>query len=553
MSRNNLSDIVRVAIEIEEPVTNTTSFNYMLILGPQPTVRDYSKAKAVRNCYVCTSYSEVVDIVKEIVGVSPAYDVGNLDDIPVLDAAKVAFAQSPSPAKIYIAFNKFADRSIESCYVSLANSEEELNNLIDSGNVTAALVKNGSLSPNDDGYTFPPMLVVKYKESGEGVSEATPTVRIYENAQTSNKTGTTSEGYKFAAYKLSDYANKPVTVSIARTVDGIETVFTSAFELADTESGVVFHTEKEEEYNVPYVSMESTFTDALEMNGWYVVCPAYTDPDTLYKLDDIVSAHTKIMSYPVFGDVEEEIPEGSIEYTEDDQGNRTRTTPYNTHDLINNKSLRSFGIYAGTSYGQSAADLSITGEKDNRYLHVAWVAECLNNVAGSESWALKKLVGVHPCEISSTYMNVLKAYNVSYYTTYADRDVTQGGKVAYGEWIDVIRFRDWLENDMQIRVFNTLVKHPKVPYTDEGISLIKNQMIASLVQGQVQGGIAPTEFDADDNEIPGFTVSVPLAANISDIQKKSRILTDCKFRARLAGAIHAVEINGVLAYDIVAS
>ena len=563
MARNNLADIVKVDIEIEEPVTNNTSFNHMLIVGPQPVVRDYTRAKAVRSCYTCTSYEELVGYVKDIVGVKPSFDVADLGEVPVLDAAKVAFAQSPAPSKIYIAFNKFHERSIELCKVDLITNLTKLNNSIGESNVTAELLMNDDKSPEDAGYTFPGMIVVKYKKLGGNDPEATCTVDIGEteyssgsNPSAMDSTGTSEDGYIFHVLKLSDYVDNSITVTLSRTVAGTTTTFKSEFMLQNGSLGLEYKTDKKESYTIPHVSVDSTIMDALDTNGWYVVCPTYTNPDTLYRLDDIISslnASPKIMAYSVFGDIEEEIPvEDIVTVTEEVNGEDvvTRVTPYNTNDLVSNKSFRSFGIYAGTYYGQTAEELGITGDRKNKYLHIAWAAECLNNEAGSETWVHKKLIGVQPCNMTSTDMTILKAYNVSYYTTYADRDITQGGKVAAGEWIDVIRFRDWLQNDMQIRVFNTLVKHPKVPYTDEGISLIKNQMIASLKQGQVQGGIAPTEFDEDENEIPGFVVKVPLAANIPDFQKHSRVLKDCTFRARLAGAIHVVEIKGVLAYDL---
>ena len=102
---------------------------------------------------------------------------------------------------------------------------------------------------------------------------------------------------------------------------------------------------------------------------------------------------------------------------------------------------------------------------------------------------------------------------------------------------------------MQTRIVNLLVVNPKIPYTDEGIGLVENQMLASLKEGQKYGGIAPEEYDSDGNSLPGYTTSVPLAAEISSTDKASRILKDCKFSARLAGAIHAVEVSGCLTYE----
>ena len=102
---------------------------------------------------------------------------------------------------------------------------------------------------------------------------------------------------------------------------------------------------------------------------------------------------------------------------------------------------------------------------------------------------------------------------------------------------------------MQVRILNLLLMNPKIPYTNSGISLVENQMTASLKAGTDRGGIAPDEYDEDGNLIPGFQVTVPNSASLTAAQKASRILTGCKFSARIAGAIHAVEVNGSLTYS----
>lgn len=204
--------------------------------------------------------------------------------------------------------------------------------------------------------------------------------------------------------------------------------------------------------------------------------------------------------------------------------------------------FRSFGIYGKTSTGATSTPES------NKYAHVAWLAKCLGYSPGSETWALKTLATISPSTLTGTEMTALKAQKLNYYVTYAGRNVTQLGQTCAGEWIDVIRFRDWLKNDMQLRVFNLLVLNPKIPYTNSGISLVHNQMLASLKQGQENGGVAEDEFDEDGNVIVGYTATVPNAANISDSDKASRVLSGCKFTARLAGAIHAANIQGALVY-----
>lgn len=179
---------------------------------------------------------------------------------------------------------------------------------------------------------------------------------------------------------------------------------------------------------------------------------------------------------------------------------------------------------------------------------VAAAVKAMNYHAGQETWALCRLRPFLLQSCPATFIKKLEAANFTT-STVASKNITQGGKTGGGEWIDVIRFRDWLQNDMQVRVVNLLIVNPKIPYTDNGIGLVENQMLASLKDGQKYGGIAPTEYDADGNAIPGYTTSVPLAADLTSTQKASRILKDCKFSARIAGAIHVVEIKGCLTYE----
>jgi len=193
-------------------------------------------------------------------------------------------------------------------------------------------------------------------------------------------------------------------------------------------------------------------------------------------------------------------------------------------------------------------DLPADVPQANGYLHVAAVAKALSYPSGSETWAFKRLASVFPSEISSTLVRLLTEGRSNYFTQIAGRNVTMNGQVRGGEWIDVIRGRDWLQNDIQLRIFNLLLMNPKIPYTNSGIALVHNAMIASLKAAQGRGIVAEDEFDEDGALVPGFTTSVPNSMSIGASQKASRALADCKFSARLAGAIHAVRVDGVLTY-----
>ena len=176
-------------------------------------------------------------------------------------------------------------------------------------------------------------------------------------------------------------------------------------------------------------------------------------------------------------------------------------------------------------------------------------ARCFAVDPGGETWANKRLSGVTTDNITETDYNTITAKNGNTFEAFRNVSITQNGKVAAGEWIDVIRFRDWLQETIMTEVFSMLINRDKLPFTDAGIALVESTIDKVLALGQRRGGIAPTEYDEDGNENLGYTISVPLASSISANVKAQRKLTDVKFTARLAGAIHAVEIDGALTYE----
>lgn len=176
----------------------------------------------------------------------------------------------------------------------------------------------------------------------------------------------------------------------------------------------------------------------------------------------------------------------------------------------------------------------------------AWEGRVLPLDPGSETWAFKTLAGVTVDSLTDSEQNFLDGKNGNYYIQVAGINITKNGKMAGGEYIDVVRFRDWLQARIEEDVFAILANSDKVPYTDGGIAIIESALRKVLREGQQVGGIIP-DFVNDSNVlVPGFTVTVPSAADISDSDKASRTLRDVEFTAQLAGAIHAVEIFGVI-------
>lgn len=187
--------------------------------------------------------------------------------------------------------------------------------------------------------------------------------------------------------------------------------------------------------------------------------------------------------------------------------------------------------------------------KPDESLAAAITTKAFTYQPGSETWANKRLQGISYDQLREGQFLAAKAKNANTFEPFRGNGVTQSGKVAAGEWIDVIRFRDWLVEEIRVNVFSAMINADgKIPYTDGGIGIIVAAMRQALDLGVIRGGIAPEELDEDGNKIPSYIIDYPRAANISANRKASRILEDLKFTARLAGAIHVVEIKGAVTY-----
>ncbi len=201
-----------------------------------------------------------------------------------------------------------------------------------------------------------------------------------------------------------------------------------------------------------------------------------------------------------------------------------------------------------TAYNRTFAMYYNSTEAADKYGALALMAKCFGYDPGSESWDLKSISGVSASTLTNAKISELEKIPSMYYVKVANKNCSMNGKVGSGEWIDIIRFRDWLTSEIQSKVFSYLTANKKIPYTDSGITGVQNRIEEVLTSAQRIGGIDSDSTDEDGNVTKGFTVSVPKAASISSSEKKTRKLRNVTFTARLAGAINATYIKGTLTY-----
>lgn len=171
------------------------------------------------------------------------------------------------------------------------------------------------------------------------------------------------------------------------------------------------------------------------------------------------------------------------------------------------------------------------------FADAALMGRVLPLTPGSETWKFKTLAGVPAVILTPAQKAAILAKNAMVYTTLGGVPVTEEGKVAAGEWIDTIRFRDWITARLQEDVFSLLARSDKLPFTDGGIAGVESVVKSVLAMGVDSGG-----FSSD----PAPSVTVPRAADVSVDDRAARRLPNVRWAAQLAGAIHATDLRGTI-------
>ena len=182
---------------------------------------------------------------------------------------------------------------------------------------------------------------------------------------------------------------------------------------------------------------------------------------------------------------------------------------------------RTFGVYLPTA--------------DTEWPEAAWIGAQLAYTPGSNDWDKKRAVGVTRSTINDTARVNLRAKKCNMYTRVAGVDIFQDGDTFGGSPIDEIVGLDWLYARLQEAVYFRLINSLKVPMTNPGLLKIENEIRSVLSQAEANGLIDR-----------GWTVSTPDVLSIPANMRAQRIAGAFVFRARLAGSVRRVSINGFL-------
>jgi len=215
----------------------------------------------------------------------------------------------------------------------------------------------------------------------------------------------------------------------------------------------------------------------------------------------------------------------------------TKFFAYSTSDANAKDAASSADIHSELKAKTYDRSLGLYSADAANHPELGWIGGQLPKDPGSITWANKSISGAIVDTLSTGEKNAVHGKNGNTYTTIAGLNVTEEGKVASGEFMDIVRGIDFLVARMQENVFALIANSDKVPYDDDGIAAVENEM-----NGVLELGVANTIISSD------YTITVPAAADVPAADKAARILRNMRFSAKLVGAIHKAEIDGTLTF-----
>lgn len=189
-------------------------------------------------------------------------------------------------------------------------------------------------------------------------------------------------------------------------------------------------------------------------------------------------------------------------------------------------------------------------EADTVFPEMGYISVAASADAGKKVWGNNRVFGTSTAKnptngllLSATEKGYLEDRYSNYTEEVGGIAITRSGKVSGNEWIDVIRNRDFLEARITENYQNLLINSPVIPYTDAGITKVRNNLTSTLnryVETQVQPNIL--------QENNPYLINFPRRSEVSFADVASRTFSG-SFTGFLSGGIQVVKIQGTLTYE----
>ncbi len=173
---------------------------------------------------------------------------------------------------------------------------------------------------------------------------------------------------------------------------------------------------------------------------------------------------------------------------------------------------------------------------------------------GVKTLHLKTLVSVTPSNITQPQAARMKNACINYYTNYGNPDnsvaVFANGHAGGGMFFDTVMGIDWLQNVVQVSVFNGLASRRKTAQTNAGMTKITYDIVLGLDEGVKAGLIAAGQWNSEgvgaietgDFLSNGYYVYHEPITSQPQVIRETRAAPPYTVLIKGSGALHEVDI-----------
>lgn len=187
---------------------------------------------------------------------------------------------------------------------------------------------------------------------------------------------------------------------------------------------------------------------------------------------------------------------------------------------------RTFVVYHTDATAVSAVVGATAGLKAGSFTYKNMVIKGIEGL----DWTAEELEGIHA---KGAITIVEKCGDI----------VTSEGIVASGKYADIVDSIDYVIQNISYNTQKTFNNNDKIPYTNNGISLLEIATNEALKDAYNNGLIA----DKEDGT-PDYGVVFVMRSETTEADRASRVYPYGTFSFTLAGAIHKVVVNGTVSY-----
>lgn len=171
------------------------------------------------------------------------------------------------------------------------------------------------------------------------------------------------------------------------------------------------------------------------------------------------------------------------------------------------------------------------------------VAALVGAIAGKPvgSYTVKNqiLKGIAAQELTDAQIDAIHAKGGITFVAKAGDNVTSEGKVAGGEYIDVIDNEDYIIQQITYKTQKLLNNADKIPFDNNGIAMLETAA-QDVLAGAYGNGMIANKADGT----PDYSVNYAMREDMAEADRAARKYLGGRFHFALAGAVHEVEVNG---------